>query len=118
MEDVQFMRFDGADLQAGADASFRLSGGSRSLPVLLWLILAMSAVAMAVVFTVWLRRPRVATVLGGDMDVLAAQVAALDERFAAKGANPPEAEREAYRVERDALKAKLSEALARRDSAG
>jgi hypothetical protein len=118
MEDVQFMRFDGTDLIAGADPSFRLSGGSRSLPVLLWLILAMSAVAMAVVFTVWLRRPRIATVLGGDLDVLAAQVAALDERFAAKGANPSEAEREAYRAERDALKAKLSEALAQRDSAG
>jgi hypothetical protein len=118
MEDVQFMRFDARDVVAGADASFRLSGASTSLSVLLWVILAMSAVAMLAVLTVWLRRPRLATIADGDIGVLSAQVAALDERFAARGAQPSETDRAAYQAERDALKAKLSEALARREEPG
>jgi len=118
MEDVQFMRFDASDVVAGADASFRFSGASMSLSVLLWLILGMSAVAMAAVLTVWLRRPRVATIVGGDVDALAVRVAALDEHFAAKEGQSSEADRAAYQAERDALKAKLSEALARRDKRG
>jgi hypothetical protein len=118
MEDVRLMRFDARDVVAGADASFQLSGASTSLSVLLWIILGMAAVAMTAVLTVWLRRPRPATIAGGDIETLSAQVAALDERFAAKGAQPSEADRAAYQAERDALKAKLSEALARRTGPG
>jgi len=118
MEDVQFMRFDGRDVAAGAEASFRLSGGATPLSVLLWLILAMAAVAMASVLTLWFRRAPAAVTVGGDVDALAARVAALDERFAAGGEQISAAERAAYEAERRALKDKLSDALARRAGGG
>lgn len=116
MDDIQFMRFDGTGIASGAHASFRLSGSSVSPPVLLWIILAMSAVAMTAVLAVWIRRPRVATVHASDMKALAAQVAALDERVAAKGTQLSDDERAAFDKERTALKTKLTEALARRDA--
>ena len=115
MEDVRFMRFDATDVPGGADASFRLSGRSMSLSVLLWIILGLSAFAMAAVFTVWARRPRGAAGHASDIDTLAAQIAALDERFAAKGASPSDTERVLYEQERNLLKTELTGALARRD---
>lgn len=115
MEDVRFMRFDATDVPGGADASFRLSGRSMSLSVLLWIILGLSAFAMAVVFTVWVRRPPGAARHASDSDTLAAQIAALDEGFAAKGASPSDAERVRYEQERNLLKTELTGALARRD---
>ncbi len=115
MDDIQFMRFDGTDLTSGAHASFKLSGSAVSLPVLLWAILAMSALAMTAVLAVWIRRPRVAMRDASDMAVLAAQVAALDERIAAKGTQLSDEERAALDQERSALKIRLIEALARRD---
>ena len=76
----------------------------------------MSALAMTVVFTVWIRRPRGAAGHMSDIDTLAAQIAALDERFAAKGPSPSDAERVLYEQERDLRKTKLTDALARRDT--
>jgi hypothetical protein len=116
MNELQFMRFDGTDIVSGAHASFRLSGSSVSVPVLLWVILVMSGLAMTAVLTVWIRRPRLATVDASQVEVLAAQVAALDERIAAKGAHLSEDERAAFDKERAALKANLTETLARRDA--
>jgi hypothetical protein len=116
MDNIQFMRFDGTDIPSGAHASFRLSGSSVSPPVLLWVILAMSGMAMTAVLAVWIRRPRVATWHASDLEMLAAQVAALDERVAAKGAQLSDGERAAFDKERSALKTELTEALARRDA--
>ena len=116
MEDIQFMRFDGTDIPSGAHASFRLSASSVSVPMLLWIILAMSGMAMTAVFTVWLRRPRVATGHTSEIEILATQVAALDERVAAKAAQLSDDERAAFEKERTTLKTKLTEALARRDA--
>jgi hypothetical protein len=116
MEDVRFMRFDATDVPGGADASFRLSGRSMSLRMLLWIIFAMSAFAMAAVFAVWVRRPRGAAGHASDSDTLAAQIAALDERFATKGTSPSDAERVLHEQERNLLKTKLIDALARRDT--
>ena len=116
MNDIQFMRFDGTDIPSGAHASFRLSGPSASLAVLLWVILAMSGMAMTAVLAVWIRRPRVAAGHPSDMEVLAARVAALDERVAARGAQLSDDARAAFDRERSALKTELTEALARRDA--
>ena len=115
MDEIQFMRFDGTGITSGAHASFRLSGSLVSVPVLLWVILAMSGMAMTAVLAVWIRRPRVATGQTSEIEILATQVAALDERVVARGAQLSDEERAAFEKERTALKTKLTEALARRE---
>ena len=112
MEDVEFVRFEATDVQAGGVASFRLSGTSMPMMTLLWLIIGLSGAAMIAAFVIWVRRPVLAPAEHAHIDSLAAEVAVLDERFAAEGRNPSDAARNAYETERTRLKARLAQALA------
>ena len=116
MEDIQFARFEGTNVQAGVVASFRLSGPSFSVGALLWVIVGMSGIAMAIVLTVWLRRSAVTPNGTEEIDALAAQVAALDERYSPATELTDEA-RQAYEHQRADLKVRLAQALARKESA-
>ncbi len=116
MEDIQFARFEGTNVQAGVVASFRLSGPSFSVGALLWVIMGMSGIAMMIVLTVWLRRSAGTPNGMEKVDALAAQVAALDERFSPATELTDDA-RQAYEQQRADLKARLAQALARKESA-
>ncbi len=112
MEDVEFVRFEATDVQAGGVASFRLSGTSMPMMTLLWLIIGLSGAAMIAAFVIWVRRPVLAPAEHAHIESLAAEVAVLDERFAAEGRNPSDAARNAYETARARLKARLAQALA------
>ncbi len=118
MEAIEFVRFEAADVQSGGVASFRLSGGSMPMMTLLWLIIGLSGAAMIAAFVVWVRRPVLAPAEHAEIGSLAAQVAVLDDRFAAEGRNPSDAVRNAYEAERARLKARLAQALADRNVGG
>ncbi|MCZ6917696.1 MAG: hypothetical protein O7I93_13040 [Gemmatimonadetes bacterium] len=115
MEDVEFVRFEATGVPAGGVVAFRLSGKSAPMVALLWTIIGLSGAAMIAAFAIWVRRPVLAPAEHAEIELLATQVAALDERFAATGRNPSDAARNAYEGERTRLKASLAQALAERN---
>ena len=116
LENISFARFEAVNVAGGQEVSFRLSGPAVSLMAVLWMVLAVSGVTMLAVLIMWLRRPVVVPADSEDVSLLAAQVAALDERFASEGATASESDRQAYEAQRADLKTRLANALARERS--
>jgi hypothetical protein len=122
LEGRRFRRFLGQDVRAGSTVTITLgapsgSGGNRYLLIPIVATAGIMSVALAFALTRRRRRP-VTPPLEPPADAahLARDIAELDDAFE-RLALPSDAEREAYQARRDALKARLAEALAKEEVA-
>ena len=122
LEGRSFRRFLGQDVRSGSAVTITLgaptgSGSNRFLLVPIVATAGIMAIALAFALT---RRRKVPVVprdeTPADAAHLARDIAELDDAFE-RVASPTDAERESYRARRDALKARLAEALAKEEVA-
>ncbi len=109
LETFMVRRFGGENLPAGSTVVVRFGRPPLSLPALWWTLVPLAALAMAWAFLRWWRRsasPRPSPAEANDVEVLAAQIAALDAEFADRPSDE-------YRRRRAELKERLAAALAR-----
>jgi hypothetical protein len=122
LEGRNFRRFLGQDVRSGSTITITLGAptGARANRLLLIPIVATAGImSVALAFALTRRRKARAVVrVASPVDAahLARDIAELDDAFE-RVASPSDAEREAYRTQRDALKARLAEALAKEEVA-
>ncbi len=118
IEGRRFRRFGAERLAAGAGVTLRLAPATDAFRRLTWLIVVAAGLALgAGLFLLWRRRvapePAALAAAADRPDALAAQIAALDERFEGRQAETPPEEWRSYVDRRAALKERLRAALAR-----
>ena len=118
LEGRTFRRFAGEHLRAGATVTLHLGASSDPGRRFAWLIIVVAGLALAGGVVAFLARRRGgagpdAAPAGESADALAAQIAALDERFEGHETDTPAGEWTRYAERRAALKARLDAALAR-----
>lgn len=109
LENLIVRRFGGENLPAGSTVVVRFGRQPLSLPALWWTLVPLAALAMAWAFLRWWRRsasPRPSPAEANDVEILAAQIAALDAEFAQHASDE-------YRRRRAELKERLAATLAR-----
>ncbi len=110
-----FLRFTRDDVPAGTSIAVRFGRRHLGLAGLWWLIIGAAATILgAGLVLAWrkTRPPVLAGAASADPDVLAAEIAALDAAFEARG-DATAAERAGYERRRAELKARLEDLLAR-----
>jgi len=108
-----FLRFARENVPAGTDVAVRFASRHVGLAGMWWLIVGAAATILgAGLVLAWqkTRPPVLASAAGADPDALAAEIAALDTAFEARG-DATAAERAAYQRRRADLKARLEEVL-------
>lgn len=109
-EDAHFARFEGTNVPAGSRVVVRFAAPFFTSNELVIALVVLVGIGLAVGLTYWLRRNQGVAV---TPELLAAQIARLDEAYEAGGAKDPAADA-AYRAQRSALKGRLEAALAAR----
>ncbi len=109
LDEMVFRRFAADSLAPGTTIWVRFSTPPVSLGDLWWVVVVLAVTAMGAALYRWWRRAGepLAVPAGDDPDVLAARIAALDAEYRGREDTPD------YRRQRDALKARLAELLAR-----
>ncbi len=115
VERLRLANFEGLTVPMGSTVVFRLSNPGFAMTELAPFVVVVAALALfGGLWWWWRRRAPVAAVLGDDPDVLAGQIALLDDAIEARAASATDAEQAAYAKRRAELKAQLVAALARR----
>jgi len=110
LDEISFTRYNAVAVPSGTAVVVELEPPPFALIGLWWVIVPLTAAALAAGLFWWLRH-QPARVSGDGVDALAARIAQLDREF--EGATgPSQMEKDAYRRRRAELKAKLSELLA------
>jgi len=109
-QDAHFARFEGTNVPAGSRVVVRFAAPFFTSNELIIALVVLVGIGLAVGLTYWLRRNQGVAV---TPELLAAQIAHLDEAYEARGTKDPAAEA-AYRAQRSALKGRLEAALAAR----
>jgi hypothetical protein len=91
----------------------RFAGQRWSITSLWWIVIPLTALAMALGLWRWLRRNPVEVKSQITPDALAAQIADMDRMYESRRDEMTDVERDAYSRRRAELKARLSEMLAR-----
>ena len=108
VEGIPYRRFDGESLIAGTLVTITL-GDTRSLPeVALWILVPAVGLSLIIGLALWWRRAPHQVPIVDDPAILAVQIAALDAAHEGKPDSP-------YEQRRAELKARLIDALARRE---
>jgi hypothetical protein len=114
----RFRRFGAERLAAGAEVTLRLGAASDPGRRFTWLIVVAAGLGLGAGLFLFLGRrrrpaPGAPERLREGADALAAQIAALDERFEGREADTPPDEWARYTARRAELKGRLRAALAR-----
>ncbi len=109
-EDAHFARFEGTDVPAGSRVVVRFAAPMFTPTEMVVALVVLVGIGLVGGLTYWLRRNAGAVV---TPELLAEQIARLDEAYEARGVKDPAAEA-AYRAQRGALKGRLEAALAAR----
>jgi hypothetical protein len=118
VEQLRFANFEGLTVPAGATVTLRLSNRPFVVEGIMPFVMIVAALAMLAVLWWWWRRVPAAALVADDAEILASQIAQLDDAFEAHRDSATAGEREAYARRRAELKARLTAALARHGSHG